>query len=89
MSSKIYTNYDFVFISAKQQSIPESSAVHYHHQSKIFELALTHLMPLISFDTPENVRKPLVFLCFQELSQEISGIKWVQKTNEPTGKFMK
>ena len=39
----------------------------------------THFMPLISFDTPENIRKPLVFWCFQGLSKEISGIKWFNK----------
>ena len=37
---------------------------------------LTHFMPLVSFGTPEN-RKPKVFLCFQGVSKEINGTKWV------------
>ena len=36
-------------------------------------------MPVISFDTPENIRKPEVFWCFQWVSKEISGLKWVNK----------
>ena len=27
---------------------------------------------------PENIRKPLVFWCFQGVSKEISGMKWVK-----------
>ena len=34
-------------------------------------------MLLVSFDTPENIRKPEV-LCFQGVSKETSGIKWVK-----------
>ena len=32
---------------------------------------------MISFDTPENIRKPVVFWCFQGVSKEISGMKWI------------
>ena len=32
---------------------------------------------------PENIRKPLVF-CFQGVSKEISGMKWVDKARENT-----
>ena len=39
---------------------------------------LTHFMPLISFDTPENIRKLEVFWCFKGVSKEISGMKWVK-----------
>ena len=39
---------------------------------------LTHFILLISFDTPENVRKPLVFWYFQWVSKVISGMKWVK-----------
>ena len=28
---------------------------------------------------PENIRKPLVFWCFQGVSNEISGMKWVNR----------
>ena len=28
---------------------------------------------------PENIIKPLVFLCFRGLSKEISGMKWVKR----------
>ena len=35
-------------------------------------------MPLISFDTPWKHQKPEVFWCFQEVSKEISGMKWVK-----------
>ena len=37
-------------------------------------------MPLIFFDPPENIRKPLVFWCFQGVSKELSGMKWVKKS---------
>ena len=40
---------------------------------------LTHFMPLISFDTPENIKTPEVFWCFQGVSKEISGMKWGKK----------
>ena len=29
---------------------------------------------------PENIRKPLVFWCFQGVSKEISGMKWINST---------
>ena len=35
-------------------------------------------MPLVSFDTPKNIRKPLVFWCFQGISKETTRIKWVK-----------
>ena len=35
-------------------------------------------MPLISFYTPENTRKPLVFWCFQGVLKDISDMKWVR-----------
>ena len=28
---------------------------------------------------PENIRKPVVFWCFQGVSKEISGMKWVKQ----------
>ena len=34
---------------------------------------LNHVMPLVSFDTPENIRKPKVFLCF---SGDIKRDQW-------------
>ena len=37
-------------------------------------------MSLVFFDTPENMRKPLVF-CFQGAPKETSGIKWVKDLN--------
>ena len=40
-------------------------------------IPLTHSMPLVSFNTPENIRKPEVFWCFQGVSKETSGLKWV------------
>ena len=40
-------------------------------------LPLTHFMPLISFDTPENIRKTEFFWCFQGVSKEIIGMKRV------------
>ena len=49
---------------------------------------LTYFMSLISFDTPppppappENIRKPLVFRCFQGVSKEISGMKRINELN--------
>ena len=45
---------------------------------------LTHFMPLIFFDTPENIRKPLFFWYFQGVSKEISGMKWVTKNFQLT-----
>ena len=35
-------------------------------------------MSLVSFYTPENIRKPLVFLCFQRVQKETSGMKSVK-----------
>ena len=35
-------------------------------------MSLTHLIH------PENIRKPELFLCFQGVSREISGMKWVK-----------
>ena len=51
---------------------------------------LTHFMPLVSFDTPEHIRKPLVFSCFQRVSRETSGMKWVKVgiTSEPYSSVM-
>ena len=40
--------------------------------------SLTHFMPLISLISSENIRKSLDFWCFQEVSKEISGMKWVK-----------
>ena len=39
---------------------------------------LTYFVPLVSFDTPENIRKPKVFWYCQRVSKETSGIKWVK-----------
>ena len=39
---------------------------------------LTIFMPLSLLIPRENIRKPEVF-CFQEVSKEISGIKWVKE----------
>ena len=36
---------------------------------------LTHFMPLVSLISPENIRKPKVFWCFQGVSKETSGMK--------------
>ena len=33
----------------------------------------------VSFYTPENIRKPLVFGCFQGVQKETSGMKWVKE----------
>ena len=41
-------------------------------------LTLTHFMSLISLISLENIRKLLVF-CFQGVSKEISGMKWVNE----------
>ena len=38
---------------------------------------LTHFVPLISFDTPENIKKPDAFWCFHRVLKEINGMKWV------------
>ena len=35
-------------------------------------------MPLVSFDTPETSRNPLVFWCFQGISKETTRMKWVK-----------
>ena len=43
----------------------------------IMIIQLTHFMPVISFDTPENIRKPEIFWCFLRVSKEISDMKWV------------
>ena len=32
-------------------------------------------MPLFSFNTPKNIRKPKGFWCFQGVSKQTSGIK--------------
>ena len=38
-------------------------------------------MPLVSFDTLRKTsEKPLVFLCFQRVLKEVSGMKCVQET---------
>ena len=44
---------------------------------QILFLTLTHFMPTISFTPPENIRKAVVFLCFQGVSKETNGMKWV------------
>ena len=44
-------------------------------------------MSLISFDTPENIRKPEVSWFFQGVSKEISGMKWVNQA-ERTGVYL-
>ena len=47
-------------------------------------------MPLTSLIPPENIRKFLAFWCFQGVSKEISGIKWVKKdchTNDVSRNF--
>ena len=59
-------------------------------------------MPLISFEPPENIRKPatdlfwnppesirkpLVFWSFQGVSKEMSGMKWVNKKEKYTTLF--
>ena len=41
------------------------------HWSSYLHWSRSLMMP------PENIRKPLVFWCFQEVSKEISGMKWV------------
>ena len=41
-------------------------------------LTITHFMSLISLISLENIRKLLVF-CFQGVSKEISGMKWVNE----------
>ena len=33
--------------------------------------------------TPENIRKPLVLLCFQGVSNKTSGMKWVEQSFSP------
>ena len=35
-------------------------------------------MPLVYFDTPENMKKPKVFWGFQGVQKETSGMKWVK-----------
>ena len=42
-------------------------------QSKTSSLA--HFIPLVSFYTPENRRKPKIFRCFQGVQNETSDIK--------------
>ena len=39
---------------------------------------LTHFMPLISFCTPENIRKLEVLWCFRGIYKETSSMKWVK-----------
>ena len=56
-----------------------SNGVHYvtwhsYTQSSFCAHCLTHFMPLFSFDTLENIRKPKVFWCFQGVSKETSGM---------------
>ena len=44
----------------------------------IYTFLLTHLMPLISFNTSWKRSIPEVFWCFQEVLKETSGMKWVK-----------
>ena len=41
---------------------------------------LTYFMPLISFDTPRKHQKTRGFFMFSGVSEEISDMKWVNKT---------
>ena len=34
---------------------------------------LTHFMPLVCFLPPEDIRKPVVFLCFQRVLKKTEG----------------
>ena len=49
----------------------------YDFCSNTFWKLLTHFVPLVSFDTPPENRKPKVSWCFQGVSKETSGMKWV------------
>ena len=44
-------------------------------------------MPLFSLDTLEHIRKTKFSWCFQGVSKEISGMKWVNQT-EPTEVYL-
>ena len=39
--------------------------------------SLTHFMPLSLSIPPESITKPLLFWCFQGVSKETTGMKWV------------
>ena len=37
---------------------------------------------------PENIRKFMVFLCFQGVLKESSGMKWVKSVNHSVSKYL-
>ena len=43
--------------------------------SVYWAFVLIHFMPLVSFDTPENITKPMALWYFQRLSKDTSGMK--------------
>ena len=55
-----------------------SKFFHYRAASEQTFKLLTHFMPLISFCTPENIRKLEVLWCFRGIYKETSSMKWVK-----------
>ena len=48
-------------------------------ETEIFVLLLTFFFPMFPFDIRENIRKFLVFWCFQGDQKETFGRKWLKK----------
>ena len=74
---KQWNNFWFLFYVSRIGNNYSVDEIFYCYSMLWICLILTHFIPLISFDTPWNIRKLLVFWCFQGVSKEISGTKWV------------
>ena len=74
---KQWNNFWFLFYVSRIGNNYSVDEIFYCYSMLWICLTLTHFIPLISFDTPWNIRKLLVFWCFQGVLKEISSTKWV------------
>ena len=74
---QLIINFVLLFRLANELNISEK----FRHFLQFFPYKVTPINPFhvrSLLTPPENIRKPEVFWCFQGVSKEISGMKWVK-----------
>ena len=75
-SGAFIINFEYIFIQFMWLFIP-------------YSVPLTNLMPLASFYPPENIRKPLVFWCFQTYRKKPVALNRLTGNRKHKKSFMK